>query len=454
MNNNECRQCKVVTMDSTYFQQSLTEKQLQWNFRKICHLRRYSAGPTILDLTQLPEVSPQLVLDLFSKVNPEKDKELYFRLPPHLKDNDQLHQLPSSPNLEAQFSHLSLNVPQQKPCSNRWPLPVLAKIFSFLPANEVIRAQRTAVVCTQERFLQTALQGKEDEVAKASFRSMLQTGTTTIPTSLEPIRLRVKKLDLSSFAITPESLKSITRYFPNLEELNLSYTNLTNPECIQALQNFLHLQTLDITSCNTTDEALKHLSQCKTLRTLTVNNTNITGACCQLLPSSLVEFNCRYCKKLAEEAILGLQDKERLEMLVLQYTPIQGTHFDKLAPSLKVLDCEGCKNLTDEAILGLQDKVRLETLVLEETPIRGTHFAKLAPSLKVLDCEGCKNLTDEAILGLQDKVRLERLVLACTSIQGTHFAKLAPSLKELNCYGCNKLSNAAKIIVSRIQAKT
>src|SRR5581483_4456379 len=223
------------------------------------------------DFTRLPTITPQLVLDLISKINPNNDKTLYFALPEALQNCEQLKKL-KAPQLEEEFSKLSITVspvvqkmlstPQIQP-SKLFGLPfrLQGHILSFLPAKEIMQLERTVTSWTYDLPLQIALRGKEDEVATTSLRSMLQKGVARIPSALEPIRDRVKKLDFSYLNITPEILEKIAEYFPNLEELNLQGATLLNPvDCMKVLQKFSYLQTLNLSASKITDEALQHIS--------------------------------------------------------------------------------------------------------------------------------------------------------------------------------------------------
>src|SRR5581483_9268105 len=203
MNNN------IVRLDSTYYQPAINNnEQPRWNVRKTCHLRKSLTQPTTLDFTKTPKITPQLVLDLISKINPNNDKTLYFVLPEALQNYAPLKNLKAPPQLEEEFSKLSitappvvqkmLSTPQIQP-SKLFGLPfrLQGQILSFLPAKEIMQLERTVTSWTYDVSLQIALRGKEDEVATTSLRSMLQKGVATIPSALEPIRDRVKKLDFS-----------------------------------------------------------------------------------------------------------------------------------------------------------------------------------------------------------------------------------------------------------------
>jgi hypothetical protein len=89
--------------------------------------------------------------------------------------------------------------------------------------------------------------------------------------TLEEVELRRTSADAAS------SLKSLSR-LPRLHTLRLVRSRYVTDDVLSRLKSFPALEHLDLSSSDITDDGLNELGECKSLKTLRINRTNVTIA--------------------------------------------------------------------------------------------------------------------------------------------------------------------------------
>ncbi|MBS9776288.1 MAG: suppressor of fused domain protein [Fusobacterium sp.] len=210
-----------------------------------------------------------------------------------------------------------------------------------------------------------------------------------------------------------ESLEDL-KYFPNLKNLSLNFSDPDNPEIFGNLKDVVHLTKLEILNLSGSiiKGNIKLLKELKDLELLTLTGVEIKGNIKDLLEfKKLKKINmCDAKIKGTLKDLVGLD----LEKLVLGWTNIKGNLEDlKDFPNLKVLDLNDCEKIKGN-LSSLKNLKKLEDISL-------------------MSCDISGNLED-----LKDLKNLKYIDLACTDTYGnlSHLLKLK-NLKEVDLtYSC------------------
>ena len=158
---------------------------------------------------------------------------------------------------------------------------------------------------------------------------------------LQSVAHTLIKLDLGCSGI--KGTEPINFSFDSLEELNLTSDNKYSR--IGAIR--MHYKEFgDVGVVNL-------LSHMKTLKTLTLSCSAVTGLSFDYLPIGLEELNCCGCNSLIDEGISRLRHLKNLNILNLNWVPlITGATFDQLKTTkLEILNLIDCKSLVKKRIM-------------------------------------------------------------------------------------------------------
>jgi hypothetical protein len=205
-------------------------------------------------------------------------------------------------------------------------------------------------------------------------------------------------------------LKELT----SLRSLNLSATHVTGQGFVH-LKGLKKLDTLMLSGSPVTDDGLKHLAGMTNLVTLTLYSTQIT-----------------------DDGLQHLKDLKKLHALHLGNTNLTGKGFSSLAGLTEVNTINLANTqTTDEHLKHFAAMKNLQTLQLDGTPLTGTGLAALkdAPILSVT-LYGAK-LTDEGLKGVGQLKSVSELTLDQTPITDAGLSNLK-GLTELRMLSVNQ----------------
>ena len=183
---------------------------------------------------------------------------------------------------------------------------------------------------------------------------------------------RCKGLSPSSFA--PLS------HAQNLHVLEVDNSEDFNNDCLQYLNNMVHLRSLDLSGTDVVGDS-------RLLKTLTQN----------LL--ELEELNLRFCRIGNQGAISGAlySTHSRLRVLILRHCGLVDSDVNgigALKNTLAELDLGGNYELTQQALVHCKDLVKLKILKLVSARINDLSPLKHCVKLESLDFEDCSRLND------------------------------------------------------------
>jgi uncharacterized protein YjbI with pentapeptide repeats len=152
---------------------------------------------------------------------------------------------------------------------------------------------------------------------------------------------------------------------PNLQKINLSWTNITGAAFDSKVIKLENLHEIDISYHNKlTDDHLKKLIEtCPNLQKINLSHTDITGQAFDshnIKLEHLTEIDMSWCKWFTDEYLKILLEKcSNLQKINLFNTNITGTAFDSKdikLENLHEIDISYCKNLTGNHLKRLLEK--------------------------------------------------------------------------------------------------
>jgi len=170
---------------------------------------------------------------------------------------------------------------------------------------------------------------------------------------------RVTEIDFNKKKLTPEALEFIQQ-FPHLEVLNLDGTGIKDDQ-LADLSGFKKLTSLSLQSNPVTDNGLVHLKDMKTLEVLALEKTKITGRGLRHIKglTNLRVLNLSQCR-IGDDPLDNLKAMKQMETLALQNAGVRG-------PGLKHVG-------------GLTNMI---TLNLDDSKIEGRNLLHLKPLQKL-----------------------------------------------------------------------
>lgn len=289
----------------------------------------------------------------------------------------------------------------------------------------------------------------------------------------------IKNLDISggifkSRIISIETLKFIVKYFPNLESLNISYTNLTDEGIAVLTSGLKKLKDLNLESCwQITDTGVALLSRFENLKKLNLSGSTTWGKESLITDKSLFmiatflpqleSLILTHCQKISDKGIAYLSSLKQLKILNLwDCTHITDESLNTIKTSLKTLESLNlglCNNITDQGLAGIEELKELKKLTLDRcsqltdealryltrnTQLnyldvkrcsnitnKGLSYTAALKELEHLHLTGCEHITKEGVIGLQKELKkIERICLGKTAILKDDLLELKLSFGE------------------------
>ncbi|MBP3557557.1 MAG: hypothetical protein J6K20_07650 [Thermoguttaceae bacterium] len=195
---------------------------------------------------------------------------------------------------------------------------------------------------------------------------------------------------------------------------------------------------------NFNDEFLAQLSELKKLKTITVQNSEITVETLKMFATypELTSLDLRRNLKLDNASMEVIPTFPKLEKLFVYYNSLTNSAMSKISKSetLKVVDARGCNGVTDNAVKYLVRLPKLEELYFRfEVSDSGVEHIKNSQTLKFIELQDCDMLTDASVAHFTAAPALTGLrVFRCKSfgdagVQGIADMKLERlELRDLN----------------------
>ena len=185
------------------------------------------------------------------------------------------------------------------------------------------------------------------------------------------------------------------------------------------------LEKVSFLGANFNDEYLAQLSELKKLKTIVVQNSEITVETLKMFATypELISLDLRRNLKLNNDAMETIPTFPKLEKLFVYYNSLTNSGMNKISKSqtLKVVDARGCNGVTDNAVKYLVKLPKLEELYFRfEVSDGGVEHIKNSPTLKFIELQDCDMLTDASV---------------------AHFTA-APALTGLRIFRCKSFGDA------------
>ena len=225
-------------------------------------------------------------------------------------------------------------------------------------------------------------------------------------------------------------------------EINVESAD-TTVEDMALFGRLLDLEKVFFLGSNFTDEFLAQLSELKKLKTITVQNSEITVETLKMFATypELTSLDLRRNLKLDNDAMETIQTFPKLEKLYVYYNSLSNSGMNKIskAQTLKVVDARGCNGVTDNAVKYLVRLPNLEELYFRfEVTDAGVEHIKNSKTLKFIELQDCDMLTDASVAHFTGSTLSGLRIFRCKSfgdagVQGIAGMKLERlELRDLN----------------------
>ncbi|OAD60596.1 F-box/LRR-repeat protein 14 [Eufriesea mexicana] len=255
-------------------------------------------------------------------------------------------------------------------------------------------------------------------------------------------------LSVSALHLHEESVECISKAFPNLRQLELSYcsTGVTDKTIQMIFKELVHLQTLKISSCDISDIGLTGMD----------TGNNEYGEKIQVVHKpEFTESRLRISlRSRAEEEIVRDANRKREIMQLCEivsgpYKPFFGFSLIRLK-CLQELDLFGCNNITDISLKHAFAFPELRTLNLSQcqvTHVGLDYLSRNNPAIEYLNLNRCYKISDIGISYLAQRLhRLKRLLIqGCSQLtdQSLNSIKLyCKNLHYLDTRYCREMTAA------------
>lgn len=199
-------------------------------------------------------------------------------------------------------------------CVNDLPSEVLAHIFNFLDIRDRFRIER---VCKRWRDIPWHV----SSLLKNNFVKDIIVTDKILDSVLKRCGSCMQCLELDEFHhdLTPQALKSIYQYCPNLTSITFKDIQVTNTKLKSLFTTCTQIKHLCIFNNVFEEKNMKRiLPICKNLESLKIlHNTVIEGSCFSLLANKLKKLELRNCFKVSSKGFQKLQTCTSLEELTL-----------------------------------------------------------------------------------------------------------------------------------------
>lgn len=161
-------------------------------------------------------------------------------------------------------------------------------------------------------------------------------------------------LTVLSTKISNSALSRIVKHMPNLRQLSLAGANIDNEQLSHLAK--LPLEILHLGGTKISDAGLESLGTIRSLKNLTLYQTNINGT-----------------------GLKHLHDLKNLQVLIISETSIAHVGLADLAslPMLKELNLYQCEQLNDESLAALSKLSQLKELTLVKTSMSSIGIERL-----------------------------------------------------------------------------
>ncbi|XP_043786799.1 F-box/LRR-repeat protein 2-like isoform X2 [Apis laboriosa] len=225
----------------------------------------------------------------------------------------------------------------------------------------------------------------------------------------------MRVLSANALHLHEESIECITKSFPNLRQLELSYcfNGVTDKTIQMIFKELVHLQTLKISHCDEVSDA--------GLTGMGTGNHEYVEKIQVVHKPEFTESRLRISlRSKAEEEIVRDADRKReimhlCENVFQPLNPFSGFSLIRLK-CLQELDLSGCNRITDVSLKHAFAFPELKILNLSQcqqiTHIGLDYLSKNNPAIEYLNLNRCYNISDIGISYLAQRLhRLKRLLI-------------------------------------------
>lgn len=220
----------------------------------------------------------------------------------------------------------------------------------------------------------------------------------------------------------------------------------TTLEDMKLFGRLLDLESVFFLGANFNDEYLAQLSELKKLKSVTVQNSDITVETLKMFATypELTSLDLRRDLNLDNAAMDAIQTFPKLEKLAVLYNKLSNSGMRRISKSqtLKVVDARGCNDgsgVSDSAVKYLTQMPNLEELYFRfEISDSGVEHIKNSKTLKFIELQDCDMLTDQAVPHFTASTLTGLRIFRCKSfsdagVQGIADMKLERlELRDLN----------------------
>ncbi|MBR5243689.1 MAG: hypothetical protein IKW13_05590, partial [Thermoguttaceae bacterium] len=188
-----------------------------------------------------------------------------------------------------------------------------------------------------------------------------------------------------------------------ITEINIESADAT-VEDMALFGRLYDLEKVFFLGANFNDEFLAQLSELKKLKSITVQNSEITVETLKMFATypELVSLNLRRNLQLDNAAMDEIKNFPKLEELYVLYNKLSNVGMNKIskAQTLKIVDVRGCNDgsgVSNSAVRYLAKLPKLEELYFRfEISDEGVEYLKGSSTIKFVELQDCDMLTDAA----------------------------------------------------------
>lgn len=210
---------------------------------------------------------------------------------------------------------------------------------------------------------------------------------------------------------------SFMKSLPHLQQLRV---DMFSDNYLYSLDSLALLQHLDLSlNYYITDIGIKYICTLTHLQYLDLTAVNITdeGLCNIHALTRLQHLNIAYCKEITNDGIYYLKSLAQLQYLNIGFcnkiTDVALNHISKLT-QLQYLNIEFCNKITDEALKHISELLQLQYLCIAscyKLTIKGASYLITLNQLRYLDIAHCYKITIDGLYDLQKLLQLQYLNL-------------------------------------------
>jgi hypothetical protein len=267
----------------------------------------------------------------------------------------------------------------------------------------------------------------------------------------------LKKIDLSSCLCLNQDRFQLNQ-LPNLEKIGLASTDISQGNLRAILMAAPNLKRIDLRSCpclkqdrfQLNENSLIHL-ECIDLTSTSISVENLNTIL--MAAPNLKEINLVYCDNIGEVQWNNPR-LPQLEYINLAHSPISIANLQsilKAAPNLKKIDLPSCLKLNGQLQLDNHSLFQLEDIDLSSSNLSIENLQsilKAAPNLKTIDLQLCRDLNGQLQLDNHSLSQLEGIDLSSSNLSIENLQsilKAAPNLKEIKLRVSSELNGQLQL---------